>query len=217
VSVTPRRCSFACSENRISDRVVQAKTHTNANEHADDIAHNDVDAPSSASAEARTRFDAQRTCYPRRGRSAGQRAGREVRKLQETLRRPQRTNCWRYRGRERSDQREWQVDSSSNHDIRNVRPIKRPKDMPRANRPWTREEWETVIAAAPKQLLAPILLCGVLGRREGEALVRPRSDYDPAKKTIKRVSLKSGKVVRTPVPRLLSDALDALLPLAPPR
>jgi integrase len=42
--------------------------------------------------------------------------------------------------------------------------------------------------------------------------VRPISDYDPAKKTIKRGSLKSGKVVRTPVPRLLSDALDALLP-----
>jgi hypothetical protein len=25
-----------------------------------------------------------------------------------------------------------------NHDIRNVKPIKRPDDMPRANRPWTR-------------------------------------------------------------------------------
>jgi integrase len=99
-----------------------------------------------------------------------------------------------------------------NHDIRNIKPIKRPKDMPRANRPWTREEWQTVIDAAPPHLRAPILLCGALAWREGEALVRPRSDYDAKKKTIKRISLKSGKQVRTPVPKLLSNALDALLP-----
>jgi integrase len=98
------------------------------------------------------------------------------------------------------------------HDIAKIKPIKRPKGMPRANRPWTRDEWETVTAAAPKHLLAPILLCGVLGWREGEALVRPRTDYDPATKKIKRISAKSGKVVKTPVPRLISDALDALLP-----
>jgi integrase len=108
----------------------------------------------------------------------------------------------------------WAVDREyvSNHDVRHIKPIKRPKDMARANRPWTREEWETVIAAAPKHLLAPILLCGVLGWREGEAIVRPRSDYDPKTKKIKRISLKSGKEVRTPVPRLVSDALEALLP-----
>jgi integrase len=108
----------------------------------------------------------------------------------------------------------WGVDREyvANHDVRNIKPIKRPKDMPRANRPWTRQEWQTVIAAAPKHLLAPILLCGVLGWREGEAITRPRSDYDPKTKRIKRISLKSGKQVRTPVPRLVSDALDSLLP-----
>jgi integrase len=98
------------------------------------------------------------------------------------------------------------------HGVREIKPIKRPKDMPRANRPWSREEWEAVTAAAPTHLLAPILLCGVLGWREGEALTRPRSDCNPATKKIKRISAKSGKVVRTPVPRLISDALDALLP-----
>jgi integrase len=108
----------------------------------------------------------------------------------------------------------WAVDREyvPNHDIRNVKPIKRPKDMPRANRPWTRQEWETVTASAPPHLLAPILLCGVLGWREGEAITRPRTDYDPKTKRISRISAKSGKVVKTPVPSLLGDALDALLP-----
>jgi integrase len=108
----------------------------------------------------------------------------------------------------------WALDREiiNEHGVRKIKPIKRPKDMPRANRPWSRDEWDTVTAAAPAHLLAPILLCGVLGWREGEALTRPRSDYDPATKKIKRISAKSGKVVRTPVPRLISDALDALLP-----
>jgi integrase len=108
----------------------------------------------------------------------------------------------------------WALDREhvSEHNIRQIKPIKRPKDMPRANRPWIRQEWETVTAMAPPHLRAPILLCGVLGWREGEALTRPRSDYDPKTKKIKRISAKSGKVVKTPVPRLISDALDALLP-----
>jgi integrase len=84
--------------------------------------------------------------------------------------------------------------------------------MDRANRPWTRKEWEVVTAAAPKHILAPILLCGVLGWRGTEVVNRPRSDYDREEKKIKRRSAKSGKIVKTPVPRLVSDALDALFP-----
>jgi integrase len=84
--------------------------------------------------------------------------------------------------------------------------------MARANRPWSRAEWDAVIAEAPKHLLAPILLCGVLGWREGEAVKRPRGDYDREGKKIRRVSAKSGKIVRTPVPKMIADALDALFP-----
>jgi hypothetical protein len=93
----------------------------------------------------------------------------------------------------------WAVDREYifNHDIRNVKPIKRPKDMPQACRPWTREESEMVTAAAPSHLPAPILLCGVLGWREGAALIRPRTDYDAKTKRISRISLKSGKLVKT--------------------
>jgi len=103
-------------------------------------------------------------------------------------------------------------DYVTKHPVQNVKAIERPKDMKRANRPWARSEWGVVIAEAPKHLLAPILLCGVLGWREGEAINRPRNDYDREKKLIKRVSAKSGKLVRTPVPAMISDALDALFP-----
>src|ERR1700678_2355079 len=49
--------------------------------------------------------------------------------------------------------------------VSGIKKIRRPKDMPRANRVWTDEEWKAVTDAAPKHLLAPILLCGVLGWR----------------------------------------------------
>jgi integrase len=98
------------------------------------------------------------------------------------------------------------------HPVQNVKAIERPKGMERANRPWARSEWDVVIAEAPKHLLAPILLCGVLGWREGEAVNRPRNDYNRDSKRIKRTSAKSGKIVKTPVPKLVSDALDALFP-----
>jgi integrase len=98
------------------------------------------------------------------------------------------------------------------HPIKDIKAIIRPKQMLRANRPWSREEWNVVISEAPKHLLAPILLFGVLGWREGEAINRLRNDYDPDSKRIKRTSAKSGKVVRTPVPKMVSDALDVLFP-----
>lgn len=103
-------------------------------------------------------------------------------------------------------------DYVTKHPVQNVKAIERPKDMKRANRPWARSEWDVVIAEAPKHLLAPILLCGVLGWREGEAVNRPRNDYDRDSKRIKRTSAKSGKVVKTPVPKIVSDVLDDLFP-----
>jgi hypothetical protein len=101
------------------------------------------------------------------------------------------------------------------HPIQKVKAIPRPKSMPRANRPWTRDEWNAVLAAAPEHLLAPMLLCGVLGWREGEVVNRPRDDYDRQYKKIKRVSAKSGRIVKTPVPKIISDALDALFLMTP--
>jgi integrase len=98
------------------------------------------------------------------------------------------------------------------HPIQKVKAIKRPKDMDRANRPWARKEWEVVVTEAPKHLLPIFLLAGVLGWRGGEIISRPRTDYDRTEKKIKRRSAKSGRIVKTPVPKLVSDALDALFP-----
>jgi integrase len=98
------------------------------------------------------------------------------------------------------------------HPVRKVDKIKRPKTMPDANRAWSDAEWNNVIQAAPAHLLAPLLLCGVLGWREGEAIKRPRSDYDPQSKIIRRISSKSGLVVETPVPTEIACAIGALFP-----
>jgi integrase len=103
-------------------------------------------------------------------------------------------------------------DARLKHPVEKIKKLKRPKELPRANRPWTREEWAVVTAAAAPHLLAPILLAGVLGWREGEVVKRPRSDYDREARRIRRVSAKSGKLVKTPVPAALAAALNALLP-----
>jgi integrase len=85
-------------------------------------------------------------------------------------------------------------------------------DMPRANRVWTEEELKTVAEAAPKNLLAPILLCGILGWREGEAVTAPRTAYNQGTGELVRVSAKSGKVVPTPTPKTIVTAIEAIFP-----
>jgi integrase len=93
-----------------------------------------------------------------------------------------------------------------------IKKIRRPKDMPRANRPWTREEWNAVTKVAPKHLVAPILLCGLLGWREGEAISAPRNAYNQETGEVVRTAAKSGKIVKTGAPQIVIAALDALFP-----
>ncbi|WP_187371413.1 tyrosine-type recombinase/integrase [Methylobacterium oryzihabitans] len=94
--------------------------------------------------------------------------------------------------------------------VRDVRKLRRPKNQPRANRPWSSEEWEAVIAAAPPELLAPILLGGVLGYRQGEALSVKRDSWNREAGTLTRVSAKSGKVVKVQAPETVAAALARL-------
>ena len=93
-----------------------------------------------------------------------------------------------------------------------IKKVRRPKDMPRANRPWTQEEWKAVTEAAPKQILAPVLLCGLLGWREGEAISAPRNAYNRQNGYLVRTAAKSGKEVKTNVPQVIVAALEALFP-----
>ena len=96
--------------------------------------------------------------------------------------------------------------------VADVRKVRRMKSEARANRPWADEEWEAVIAAAPPVLLAPILLGGVLGYRQGEALAVRRDTWNRTTGVLTRVSAKSGKIVRVPAPTAVDAALCALPP-----
>jgi integrase len=93
-----------------------------------------------------------------------------------------------------------------------VKKIRKPKTEARANRPWADEEWEAVIAAAPPHLLAPILLAGVLGYREGEVLSVKRDTWNSRSGTLSRISSKSGKPVTVPAPEEIDRVLRALPP-----
>ena len=94
--------------------------------------------------------------------------------------------------------------------VRDVKKLRRPKGQPRANRPWSAEEWETVTKAAGPELLAPILLGGILGYRQGEALSVKRDTWNRMTGTLSRVSAKSGKLVKVPAPAEVDQALRAL-------
>lgn len=109
----------------------------------------------------------------------------------------------------------WAVDNEhvdeNSHPARRIKKVKRPKGLERANRPWSRDEFKKILTA-PAHIKAPLLLAGVLGWRAGEIVSRPRSDYDQKANTIKRIASKSGKLVKTPVPNIVAEALDALYP-----
>lgn len=90
----------------------------------------------------------------------------------------------------------WALDRDiiSEHNIRQIKPIKRPKDKPRANRPWTREEWNTVTTTAPPHHAgshAALRRLGLAGVRARRLPARGRTTT-PKEKKIKRVSAKSG-------------------------
>ena len=98
--------------------------------------------------------------------------------------------------------------------VSRVKKIRRPKDLPKQNRPWTNEEWKAVTEAASKHILAPIMLCGLLGWREGEAISAPRTAYNEKTGELVRTSAKSGKIVKTDTPKQVAAALEAIFPHA---
>jgi len=93
-----------------------------------------------------------------------------------------------------------------------VEKIRRPKDSPRANRPWRDEEWTVVWTKASKHLKPILALAGILGWRGGETITAPRNCYDPKTKTISRISSKSGRIVTSTVPAMVAVALNAIFP-----
>jgi integrase len=103
----------------------------------------------------------------------------------------------------------WGVDRGLLNDnpCRGVKPIKRPKDLPRANRPWTDEEREVVLREAPAQLLVAIGLGMFAGLREGDVISITKTAFDGA--VIGKRTNKSGQSIWWPCPAPLREILGA--------
>lgn len=93
--------------------------------------------------------------------------------------------------------------------VASVKKVRRPKGMPDANRPWTKEECDAVIAAAPIHLKVVIGLCMYTGMREGDALSATWSIYKDG--AISTVTNKAGVPIWWPCPSKLTAILkDAI-------
>jgi integrase len=85
--------------------------------------------------------------------------------------------------------------------------IKRPKGMARANRPWTEQEREIVLARAPAQLKQPIALGIYVAPREQDVIAFPRSRYNGTH--IHFTALKNGRDLWLRAHPRLRAVLDA--------
>lgn len=90
-----------------------------------------------------------------------------------------------------------------------IKSIKRPKKMKRANRPWTDQERDVVLGAAPVHLRLMIALGMFAGLREGDACVFPKEGYDG--KSIEGVASKNGETIWMPAHFALREAIAAAL------
>lgn len=86
-----------------------------------------------------------------------------------------------------------------------VATITRPKKMKRANRPWTDDERETVLAAASAELRAMIALGMFAGLREGDAVAIPHAAYDGTH--IEVQASKNGETIHLPAHFRLREIL----------
>lgn len=86
--------------------------------------------------------------------------------------------------------------------------IRRPQSLPRANRPWTPQEQEAVLARCSPELLPIVALGAFAGLREGDAVAFPWSGYDG--KTLRFKQRKTGALVELPAHPRLKAILDAV-------
>lgn len=90
--------------------------------------------------------------------------------------------------------------------VTNVKKVRRPKGMADANRPWTKDECDAVMAAAPIHLKVVIGLCMYTGMREGDALSATWSIYKDG--SISTITNKAGVPIWWPCPSKLAAILD---------
>jgi integrase len=88
-----------------------------------------------------------------------------------------------------------------------VKNIRRPKDAPQANRPWSDEERNAVLDEAPPHLIVPIALMMFTGLGPKDALKLPTNLYRDGEIATRRS--KTGEPVFWPAPDELRRILDA--------
>lgn len=93
----------------------------------------------------------------------------------------------------------------ANNPVAKVKRIRRPKSMADANRPWTHEERDEVLAALPIHLKVPIALAMFTGLREGDALTITWSSYKDG--NISTNTAKSGQPIWWKCPTTLATIL----------
>ena len=86
-----------------------------------------------------------------------------------------------------------------------IKKISRPKDLERANRPWTDAERFAVLDNCPPQIKAPIALMMYIGCDPADAIAMLKTQYDGVAITYKR--MKTGESVWRKAPKALQDIL----------
>jgi len=85
--------------------------------------------------------------------------------------------------------------------------LKRHKDAPEANRPWTDSEREAVFATLPKHMKLPIIIMMFCGLDPQDTLRLPKSAIADGKIDVRRG--KTGVPVWLPLPYPVIEAMDA--------
>lgn len=103
----------------------------------------------------------------------------------------------------------WAIDEEilERNPAERVRQVRRPKDMPRANRPWTDRERLAVIDAARGGVRIGVALAMYAGQARGDLVRFPRAAYDGSAIAYDR--RKTGAPVWMPAHRDLRAILDA--------
>lgn len=101
----------------------------------------------------------------------------------------------------------WGVESGylANNPADKIKNLRRPKDAPQANRPWTDSEREAVLHALPKHMLVPIAFMMFCGLDPQDALLLPRSAIRDGLIDSKRG--KTAEPIWLPLPAPVKDAL----------
>lgn len=92
------------------------------------------------------------------------------------------------------------------HRIKGIPLVKRPKELPQRNKPWTLAECQAMLLHASETVIVPLALCIYLGFRIGDALTISSKDYDG--RSIRKETNKRGVFVSIPVPAPLKEIID---------